>query len=492
MIKFKNKNLIFYFLILLCTFMFLLLFSITTSPLCLVAGYDSAFFKLVGKAMLNGKLPYRDFFDMKGPYLFLVEFLGQMICYGRVGIFILQWINLSLTTFIILRIYDLYGVKGNVSKVLLLIPFFCILNITIEGGNLTEEWSLFPLFLCLYYSLKYFKNIKEDINYSHNPKWAFLYGIGFGYIALIRITNTALICSIVLCICIILIKYKEYRNLWNNALCFFGGVTLISLPIILFYLNAGLLKEMLYSVFVFGFKYSSEKGIFQHIAELRKSFCGLYIIAPLISIFFKKNSRMILFSSVSAISIMCSLITGNNYTHYYMLLLPLIILAEVELAETDKKTTPFKVAVCFVIAATVLAVVRNLMNIHMVNPDTLWFKQDSYIEKVNATDIVDHIPEEDRDSVFTYDVNLYWYEYTDVFPCIKYCGWQSHYIELVPSIEYELIDIIEEKTPKWIVLPVEDINIPEYLKEEFDKFDCIYTNDEYKLLKYEGICGSNE
>lgn len=50
---------------------FLLVFSIYTSPIYKNSyGYDPSFFQMVGFAMTKGYVPYRDFFDMKGPYLF--------------------------------------------------------------------------------------------------------------------------------------------------------------------------------------------------------------------------------------------------------------------------------------------------------------------------------------------------------------------------------------------------------------------------------------
>ena len=75
---------------------FLLVFSYSTSPFYPYSrGWDSAFFQLVGRGMTKGYLPYRDFFDMKGPWLFLIQYVGAYI--GKYGIFLLQCIGLFLT-----------------------------------------------------------------------------------------------------------------------------------------------------------------------------------------------------------------------------------------------------------------------------------------------------------------------------------------------------------------------------------------------------------
>lgn len=480
-----KKHVLIYALVPLMALVFLLLFSTSTSPLSLSAGYDSAFFKLVGKGMLNGKMPYKDFFDMKGPYLFLVECIGQVVCYGRVGIFIVQCVNLSISLIIVCKIYELFNINNVIQELALLIPCFWLLSVSFEGGNLTEEFSLLPLLLCLYFSLKYYKNCKEEGIYKHNPKWAFLYGICFGFIALIRITNTALICSIILCICVVLIVNKEYKNLWNNAVGFIGGVILIALPVIIYFFKAGMLNEMLYTVFVFGYQYSAEKGLIDHIKEFneRKEFYSFFLAAPIISIFYTKDWKMILFALMASISTICALITGNNYLHYYTLVLPLIIIAEVEIREVYKRRLSLNLLIMFFVIASVYPMCNNVK--HSIGRSyKLCFDHKSFKENLYAIDIVKQIPESDRDLIFSYEVPLNWYEYTNTFPCIKYCGWQNHYVELDPSIEYDLRDELIETSPKWIILPAEDIEIPPLIKEEFDKYDCVYTNQAYRLLHY--------
>lgn len=82
-----GRQSLFYALLSVAAVAFLSVFSMYTSPFTSLPGGDAAFFRLVGQGMTQGMLPYRDFFDMKGPYLFLIEYLAQLICFGRVGCF---------------------------------------------------------------------------------------------------------------------------------------------------------------------------------------------------------------------------------------------------------------------------------------------------------------------------------------------------------------------------------------------------------------------
>ena len=91
---FNNKfaiSAIKYMALFLLSFLFLLVFSLWTSPFYKNwYGCDASFFTMAGRAILSGYVPYRDFFDLKGPYFFFIEALGQLIVKGRTGAFVMQ------------------------------------------------------------------------------------------------------------------------------------------------------------------------------------------------------------------------------------------------------------------------------------------------------------------------------------------------------------------------------------------------------------------
>jgi len=93
---FSYKRYCFIYLIFIST-LFLLFYSYTTSPLYLNEGMDSTIYKTMGLGILEGKIPYRDLFDHKGPVVFYINALGQLIMSGRQGIFLLQIISLSIS-----------------------------------------------------------------------------------------------------------------------------------------------------------------------------------------------------------------------------------------------------------------------------------------------------------------------------------------------------------------------------------------------------------
>ena len=57
--------------------------------------YDSAYFQSVGKLWLSGTIPYRDFFDNKGPLLFLINAMAYIFPFPRLVLLLVESILLA-------------------------------------------------------------------------------------------------------------------------------------------------------------------------------------------------------------------------------------------------------------------------------------------------------------------------------------------------------------------------------------------------------------
>lgn len=74
----KGKNIIMLGLICVLSGIFVYFWSGSTSPVISnFYGDDSAMFQIIGKAWCDGKIPYVDTFDHKGPFIFLINALGS-------------------------------------------------------------------------------------------------------------------------------------------------------------------------------------------------------------------------------------------------------------------------------------------------------------------------------------------------------------------------------------------------------------------------------
>ena len=394
--------------------------------------------------MTKGYLPYRDFFDMKGPWLFFFEYISQLIYYGRTGVFLLQCVNLGIVLFFCQKIYTRYfGGRRIVGSLCMLLPLYVIISSTMEGGNLTEEWSLSFIFISLYFSLEFIMGEETE----HKPKYALIYGICFGILALIRIINAVMIGAIVMTITVYLVKEHKWKNLLINALAFLFGVFVSFIPPLLYFGHFGEIINMLYCTFVFGYIYGTEGfgigtgGLF--LLSLLWSVIVLLIIK-------NRNIKMQLLIILNTVGMSITLGMGNSSLHDYVLIVPGVMLGEWVLVEKWRKN---EIGIKREVLVTVLSVICFAYPCYKMAGAGI-----DIVRQSRDTTLYDHvvetgecIPEEEKKSVWGYEVPLRWYTITDIVPYNKYCGWQEHYMRLSPEIEKEIKIMLEETPPKWIV-----------------------------------------
>ncbi|MBQ7801868.1 MAG: hypothetical protein IJ375_06060 [Oscillospiraceae bacterium] len=478
---------------------FLLLFSGSTSPLTDFVGADSAFFRLVGKGMTEGRLPYRDFFDMKGPWLFLIEYLGQLIWEGRTGAFIMQCLNLILSLWITDGIFRLRleGKKyAALWEALGILACLVYTGGTLEYGNLTEEFSLPWLLLAVYFALRYLKRAQAEGDYSHSPAVGFYYGFAFGVMALIRVTNAAVIGAVLLAIAPGLLVKKEYKNLLLNGLAFLLGCAGAFAPMCVYYAAQGLLGEMLEQVFLFGVQYSAEVSLAQKARSVLSEMTGYVIIAvlPLVPLAVRRerNWQYWVLAASSCALLLLAAAMGNAYLHYFTLGVPNLVLGLALLPEEGEEKGNLRQWVPVLIALVMLLLPART-TLKSLQRNLNWMREAASgvetAQSLQIRDIVSHIPESDYDSVYAYGMGSCsgWYAQAGLLPAHRYCDWQAHYIELNPEIEGELAQWMAEEQVRWIVLPADYEPAPARIARALeDHYQEYARNGAYVLLTAKG------
>ncbi len=481
---------------------FLLVFSTSTSPLCDAYGFDSAFFTLVGRGMKDGLLPYRDFFDMKGPYLFFFEYLGQLLHTGRTGSFILQSVNLSACLWVVdsiytseLKLFILDSFKGFIKLFFIgFVPVLGIAAFTFERGNLTEELSLLFLLLSLKFMLTYFRKADTNKNLPHPPGYGFCYGAFFGVLSLIRITNAALIGAVVLTVAIELICSKQFKNLILNGLMFIAGICAAFAPMVVYFYAKGLLTEMLYQVFAFGFTYSSEFTFAQKLLQTLSAHWAvvLAMLFPVFSAFLlsPKNRKHCVFAVSSFVLLLVGVSMGNGYLHYFTLGLPNIVFGLFLVLKAENLPLVSKAKKWVLGTVCVALTLLQLPNLTIAGgacvSRILDLKNDQTCEQV--LEIKSHIPKEDYHRIYAYTKTSCsaWYAIAETYPPNRYCDWQDHYMSLSPQIKEEILDYFEDSdsAPVWLVTSV---SRPIETKEINEIIDTQYTlhteNEMFRLFK---------
>ena len=463
---------------------YLLYFSVSTSPLypnCY--GGDSAFFILVGKGMKYGYLPYRDFYDMKGPWLFVLEWLGQLVSEGRFGAFLLQCINMIGALIMFDKLTGIGREKRELFEVGLLLPLFVMAVFSIGGGNMTEELSLLPLSVVLYLGTKFLMSGEE----KHKPFYAGIYGFCFGVLALIRISNAALICAVVLTIVILLIVKQEWNNLIKNAGAFIIGGALAVTPMVIFFASCGLLKEMLKQVFIYGSKYvgrvNTDSIINMFNGAYKEALYPVFVALVATVVLFRKKHWiiMILIWSTSIATLASIALSGRNLEHYYGLLIPVIALDVWFLWYAIHKGGWRRFASIILSIAftfTFQGIYRMDKNYALANIAT----EKSISPDLSIEDVASHIT--DDGSVYCWTTQPRWYMHANKFPSFRHCGWQNDQMAIDASVGEALSEMFLNNPPDWLVLANSNSELPKFVSASRDSFfDEVYRNQYWILYQ---------
>lgn len=425
---------------------FLLFYSYTTSPLFIHEGMDSAVFKTMGLAILQGKIPYVDIFDHKGPVLYFINALGQFLIPGRLGIFLLQIIGLFTTLIYLFKTANLF-VSKLISFLSVLITLF-VYGGVISEGNQCEEWMMIFFAISLYYSLNYFT---KDNSMPHQWHYSLIYGLCFGLTFFIRPNDAvAQIGGIMLGLSIWLIYKKWYKNLFENVLSFSLGFLLIALPIFIYFAYHDAIDDMLYGLVGFNSGYAGGvKNILLSFIGSKKLALLLLFIILVVTIY--KIKAIGLFVLVPMLSFQLILLGTNHFPHYYIVLIPIVLLylvSSFSLQDNILKIVVLSVF-CFSIQFDDKPILKTARKQAQYRLNMLFHQEkikDFYAE---TNRLLSNIPTEERNNVWNH--NLMWGNTPD-FSCLLHNNIvQCNRITYGTNTFLESQDNILEYKPIWVI-----------------------------------------
>jgi hypothetical protein len=290
---------------------------------------DYGIFVYIGEQITHGKLPYRDVWDNKPPGIFYLNAIALWIGRGsRWGVWIVEYVCLFGATLLSFHlIKKLWGIWPAVFGVLI---WLAGLDLTLQGGNFTEEYPLFFHFLAVTLFLQL---LEEPQNRFHNLLIGALFSLSF----LFRPNNALVEALLILMLAGLQIYQRNLRNFLAHLIWITLGVLPSLLITVLYFWSQGLLQDLLdgaifhnlsyssttltsSSPLIAGFEYlkiSAWAGLLGYIAilfQLKKS-----LGSPALSV--------LMFLLVGwPLAIALSDPAGRNYGHYFMNWLPFLAL----------------------------------------------------------------------------------------------------------------------------------------------------------------------
>ncbi len=498
----KENGYIYFAISLFLGMIFLLFYSASTSPLSYnYICSDSGFFQAVGRLMHSGKLMYRDIYDQKGPLMFFIQYLGYCFPNGRYGILFIQALCMAVNIIALKKTVWILELKNKASVFMVFTVFFLfVLSLYFDCGNLTEEYSLPFIFIAVFL---HFKGMKEK---KYARYVAYVYGIGFGLIALIRVTNSVLIDVCMLHLFLMCLIKKDFKNAILHSLRFGIGAVAAMVPFFVYYAIKGAFSEFFNTVFIFAYKYATQRSFLTRIINARWSAMVPFILFCIIAGFFcRKNLEKILFISLTLFFTVFVLLLGNSYMHYYQLLaIPMIAVLLLMIDENNEKFKRMFIVMIFLIVlisnifdfATrngriVSVIVLNTekgtetkighLLKHYLEVNNYDFS--GYESKKAHDDILNQIPEQFRDSVYSYSGGPQWLFYSNTDPYCRYCETADPFASISPEVEKEIIEMFNTRPPKYLVNSHREIIRDEKIKNIIDsEYEIIYSNEKLDLL----------
>ncbi len=458
----KRKSLILF----LVSFVFVTLFSRSTSFLYAFEGFDAAIFKQMGLAVLKGKTLYIDYFDNKGCFLYFIQALGLLLG-GNFCILLFQVLSLMITLVIWDRIIMFYH-QGRLRYFCLGISLLLLLCFY-EGGDLSEEWCLpfasYPIYL-------YFRYLKT--NKTIRKIEMFVVGLCLGIIAFIRMNNASVFLGYFLVWYFTLLQRKEYKRFFTDILLLFSGVMLvISLCVLYFYLKAGLygVEEMVYGTFLSYFEYfgyTPNRRFYVLNVVFYILFLGICVTFLSIN---STHQKTVLISTLISYTFFILSSGTRCFTHYLMATMPLFVvcLATMNVEKYRKANLGLAFALMLPIAFYLVRPIGFFVNDLVLNKEPF---RTSY---ANFHHCIEEIPESERDSIYNYNlsgIGAGMMQHEGMLQCNRV---------LYSPLAFHLPRLHNEETskpftkPKWILISGD---------KTIDENDILFIQDNYELINY--------
>lgn len=446
-------------------------------------GGDSAFFILLGKMFNAGKIPYIEFFDHKGPALIFIQAIGLKLTNNdRLSIFILQVINLLITQVLIYKIAKIY--LSNFISIAIVLLTLLAFSFTIQGGNSTEEWSLPYLYLCLLITIRF-----ENYSAREQKICFVIMGMSAAILFWMRLNNMGVICACLLFIIIMALKCKNRKQIYRLLFGVLVGFSIVSVPIIIYFVYIRAFSAMIYASFIFNFRYIQydiEDQSFT-LKNLVKGWLSLFIFVVGFVLYYKKykDYKMLVLCICLLLIGYITTHIGLAYFHYMTLNLPLFSFGIIQILSTLKTQLVDRSSNVCVLTVSLLLLFGYTF--YKKNQEQYLEDQNDTLFINNSIEITDRIPLNQRASVFTYNVSAKYWLIIRLIPNYKFFTKQEWHGAHDNKILVETNRMIQENSPLWIIIPNQNyfdksLN-PEFYNILFEEYQESYRNDDLILMR---------
>lgn len=446
-----------------CVLAFALIGELSLNPIAPRYGTDSSIFVVMARGLLAGRTPYVDLFDHKGPLFWFVEALPLAVWNHTASIWLFELICMAASLLLLRGTLRTLG-AGERACALAGAAYTLAVCAVGQGGNFTEIYCL-PLILAA---------CRLGVGERRG---------GWRYVAMgalvsaafwIRVNNALVVAGAAAACWMIGPKGSRWKDLLRLTALGLIGFILVSAPLIWFYARRGALDEMVYGAFIHNVLYSSA-NLSRRLRLLNGQYFLLAASAALVPLagasLCKRAVRPFLYVLGTAGLTAC-IISPNQYPHYLLLLTPALALAVGGAAGLPREAAPPPRTApvyslwkrTWTICACCLIAVYGIWSAARAGAHFMSVLRDRDAFGAPVREVLSLIPEEERDSILTYDVDASWYIITDTLPCHRLFFLQTKLARVNPEFADEILAYLESDPPAWILIPPEAGTSEVYLR----------------------------
>ncbi|MGN0777379.1 MAG: hypothetical protein ACI4MM_12005 [Candidatus Ventricola sp.] len=471
---------------------FSLIFYTCNTPLGPAIGSDNAMYLTMGTAVARGYAPYSDIFDHKGPLLFVLQTIPQLLSggYSTLAVFVQEVLFLWACLLLLARTARRLGVKA----VLVQLIYLAIYAPLTDGGNLTEEYTNLFTLAGLDVMLAVFGEGLTAAAEKHLTAPALCMGALATLCFMTRANNALVLVGAVGALALYLIAVKKWAGLGRCALGFALGCALVTAPIVLWLVSQGALHDAVYGSLLHNMMYAETQGgsrihmlLFDSYGHHAIFMAALACLgAACAAVRTRRVPLALAMVAGAACGGFAAFISHKFYNHYLMLSVPMAALGAAQLLAfvRERFAARLRVVSCAAAAASVLvlAVSGTAANAQR--------EADNKVMQTFAPDaraLYAQVPQEDRDRFMAYRVEPKWYVATGALPCMRFYFLQEILADADPAVMDEIVAEFENDPPKWLVLFYNRAFSPPYdarVAEIFDtQYEFVDACGEYQLKK---------
>lgn len=415
---------------------------------------DSSVFKTVTLMMEHGYMPYRDSFDHKGPFIYIINWFGNRISQYR-GIWVIEVLAITITIFLMYKIARISC--GIIASSITVLTAISLLFIYYEGGNITEEYAMPCIAVGIYIFIDFLLN--EVISKVR----LILSGICCGIVLMLRPNMIVVWFVFCLLTTALFIYKKEYKKLAELVSLFLIGIVIIILPVAIWLYANDDLSYFIQDYFIFNKRYTSIEGGIALFSSKWNAFfvffnSTVYIIAFFSMIFHLRDKKLfnITYLIYLVLTIVYMVMSGMRYGHYGMILIPAVVypislaFADVrKIKDVETSKTIYLFAFLYLLSVIIMP---NWIDLISGMANTYENRDENHCSDV-TTDIVNIIESntevDEKISVYgNWDVI---YVLSNRTHATRY-SYQFPVGQVMPEIMDEYIEGLQKESPKIIVV----------------------------------------